>query len=502
MIRTSLLQPILALFVFVIFSSCQTKNSFQTANPQDTSKARLAASTEDDDDDAEEKHRQTFINLMSEAKDSERADRVKSFFDRQRSFFYIGQELLAQFDQKLEVLHQKWRTQQNITAEDFRAFNELRFKNLIAWEFSEKNLHEMLDIYRMGLQSANNKDSLYFESARKILLSTQNWFNDAWAKGDRAALVQLALQFDDVNQEILKANSRAWLPQIDFKKFAKRSDTNADVILSENELRMRKIKRNSLDGRTKVLWKEFLEKKQATYTDVFSELYDARTPQALDILEPDAGPNGHVTGNRFPKGKWALTFDDGPHPVHTPGMFNNLKSTGTHGTFFWLTQNIIKYPDLVKQAGAFGFSRASHSYTHQNLPTLKPAALNHEINDAMADFAKVVGAPPTLFRCPYGACGGNGSNIRQLIAGHGALEIFWNVDTLDWQDKNPESVFQRAKKQVDMLGRGIILFHDIHPQSVIASKMLIDYIKGSPQLTIAPLKELIGESRGKAYESP
>ncbi len=502
MIRDALLKKGVGLFLLGALFSCQTRTIFQGSNQiLQPPTARLSASV-DADDDAEEQHRQTFINLANEKDPEERAKRVRKFLDRQRSFFYIAQELMNDFDAQLDELYKKQQAGQTVTAEEFQTFNEKRFKNLIAWEFSERNLHEMLDLYRMGLQSANNKDSLYFAISRDMLEKVDQWFAEGWKNGDQAAIVQLAQHFDDINDETLKLNRKAWLPKFDFKKYTKLNESETAAVYVQSKEFARKRKRGPFDHFINKEWSDHLATRASSMGDQYSQLYDARVPQALDILEPDAGPNGHVTGNRFPMGKWAFTFDDGPNPTHTPGMFNNLRTTGVHGTFFWLSQNIVKYPNLVKQAGALGFSRASHSYSHQNLPTLKPAALNHEVNDAITDFQKVVGRKPTLFRCPYGACGGNGSNIRQMIAGQGALEIFWNVDTLDWQDKNPESVFQRAKKQVDVLGRGIILFHDIHPQSVIASKMLMDYIKGSSKLSIAPLNELIGESRGKAYDSP
>ncbi len=499
MIRSRWFQKALALLPFAILFSCQSKTTNQVVY-QVPASARLSASAEEDD--YEEQHRQTFVNLMNEANDKLRTENIGKFFNTQRSFFYIAQGLMDNFDEKLDHLYQKKQKGETISAEEFQIFNEMRFKNLIAWEFSERNLYEMVDLYAMGLQSANNKDSLYFKNSRKILKDVEKWFAEGWENGDHAAIIQLAQHFDDVNDEVLKSNRKAWLPKFDFKKFTQLSKVEMEAVYKQSAEFNRNRKKGPFDYFIEKKWHDHLTSRESLYGELYSQLYDSRTPQGLDTLEPDPGPNGHVTGNRFPMGKWAFTFDDGPHPVHTLGMYNNLKSTGTIGTFFWLSQNIIKYPELVKQAGTLGFSRASHSYTHANLPTLAPAALNHEINDAITDFTRVVGAPPTMFRCPYGACGGNGSNIRQMIAGHGALEIFWNVDTLDWQDKNPASVFQRGKKQVDLLGRGIILFHDIHPQSVIASKMLIDYIKGSQKFSISSLKELIGESRGKVFESP
>jgi peptidoglycan/xylan/chitin deacetylase (PgdA/CDA1 family) len=82
------------------------------------------------------------------------------------------------------------------------------------------------------------------------------------------------------------------------------------------------------------------------------------------------------------------------------------------------------------------------------------------------------------------------------------IHTSWNVDTLDWQDRNANSIFERTKKQVDILGRGIILFHDIHPQSVQAVKLLIPYMKKVKDTQIKPLKSIISIVREKSFESP
>jgi len=486
---------LLALLICMAGASCQIKS---VSKEDGVGHPRATASTLEEED-SEERHRQTFLTLMNEP-DVTRLERVKKFMDRQRAFFFIAYEMLAEFDQKLDGLYQKVQAGEVITAEEFQQFNELRFKNLIAWEFSERNLHEMLDLYQMALESANDKASPYNEKSREIVTKTGKWFSDGYAQGDKGAVIQLAEHFEDVNDLVLAANKKARVPS--FKKYTNMSDEKRAKAAAQSLKYALTRKKEAFDYFINKEWNDFRDEKMQQKSSAFPELYDVRTPQALDTLEPDPGPNGHVTGNRFPKGKWALTFDDGPHPTHTQGVLDMLKATGVHATFFWLSQNLIKYPQYAKKAGDAGYSRACHSYSHQNLPTLKPAALNHEVNEALDEFQKIVGKPATLFRCPYGACGGNGSKIRQMIAGRNALEIFWNVDTLDWQDKNPESVFQRAKKQVDVLGRGIILFHDIHPQSVIASKLLVEYIKSKPELKVAPLKDLIGEARGKEYSSP
>lgn len=165
------------------------------------------------------------------------------------------------------------------------------------------------------------------------------------------------------------------------------------------------------------------------------------------------------------------------------------------------------YPNIVTQArnnektNGNKFYVASHSMSHANLPTLNAQKLEVEISDAATLFHKIVGERPTLFRCPYGACGPMGSAIREVIAKNNMLHVHWNVDTLDWQDKNPQSIFERSKKQIELRGKGIVLFHDVHPQSVEALKILIPYMK-SKKYRIISLPQMVTEIREEKFDSP
>ena len=54
---------------------------------------------------------------------------------------------------------------------------------------------------------------------------------------------------------------------------------------------------------------------------------------------------------------------------------------------------------------------------------------------------------------------------------------------------------------MELRNRGIVLFHDIHSQSVIALGLLTDYIKKKGYV-VKPLPTIIGEVREKSYASP
>ncbi|MGZ3789879.1 MAG: polysaccharide deacetylase family protein, partial [Bacteriovorax sp.] len=224
-----------------------------------------------------------------------------------------------------------------------------------------------------------------------------------------------------------------------------------------------------------------------------------REPQSELKFYPSTGPNGNVMGLIFPKNVWALTYDDGPNPVHTPAILKNLEDLGIKATFFWLAGNVVRYQSVVDMVKEKGMVRANHSWSHPQLPKLDAAGLQKEIVQSTQVETKSYGEKIKFFRCPYGA-GNSVPRIRQMIADLDMIHVFWNVDTLDWQDKDPDSILARAKKQMQAAGHGVILFHDIHPQSVIASRKLVEWsktLKGTAnEIRWVTLPEIVDEMNG------
>jgi peptidoglycan/xylan/chitin deacetylase (PgdA/CDA1 family) len=136
---------------------------------------------------------------------------------------------------------------------------------------------------------------------------------------------------------------------------------------------------------------------------------------------------------------------------------------------------------------------ASHSYTHAQLTKVGEVQLEREIGTSKKVIEKKMDSKVKLFRLPYGS-GVSAGNIRSKIAQHEMIHVFWNVDTLDWQDKNPQSIMKRTLKQMEASSKnsGIVLFHDIHPQSVIASTMLMDHFN-KEKLTVCTVQAVIDQ---------
>jgi peptidoglycan/xylan/chitin deacetylase (PgdA/CDA1 family) len=57
---------------------------------------------------------------------------------------------------------------------------------------------------------------------------------------------------------------------------------------------------------------------------------------------------------------FALTFDDGPHPVTTPGLLDVLDRHGATATFFLIGERARSHPELVAAIAARGHELGNH----------------------------------------------------------------------------------------------------------------------------------------------
>ena len=179
-----------------------------------------------------------------------------------------------------------------------------------------------------------------------------------------------------------------------------------------------------------------------------------------------------------------LTFDDGPHPLYTSRILDVLAKYTIHAVFFMIGQNLgtldaegnvqLHEPALVARILREGHYIANHTHTHPLLPRLDEIKLTDEI-----DLTEVLLTSATpdgigrakLFRPPYGA---RNDLVLAEIAARGLRSVLWNVDSRDWADPIPQSVAKRVLDEVRHEGRGIILFHDIHPRTVEAVPIVIE----------------------------
>lgn len=190
----------------------------------------------------------------------------------------------------------------------------------------------------------------------------------------------------------------------------------------------------------------------------------------------DVGAAGAI-GVRVPaslnldrRGKFYLTFDDGPSAVYTPQILATLRAHRAPATFFMTGTNLAGNEAIVRDLDLRGHLVASHQWSHVVATAAQFRAWVPRQADALD---AIVGRRiPRLFRYPYGA----GTAEKETILranGYTHGGIGWDLDTLDWCFGGGNGRCDRAGamyrndfvgwvvSEARRLGGGVILFHDI-----------------------------------------
>lgn len=181
----------------------------------------------------------------------------------------------------------------------------------------------------------------------------------------------------------------------------------------------------------------------------------------------------------------ALTFDDGPSAENTPEILNALRENDTKATFFVLGTQAELNPDILKQIEESGNEIGNHSYSHLDLTKLVEPALDYQVLTTQEIVRRATGKAPILLRAPYGS-------INEAVRKIDMPIILWSIDSLDWQDKDPDVIYDRVLN--DIKNGDIILMHDIYTSSAEAALRIIMELKrrGYQLVTVSELARARG----------
>lgn len=150
-----------------------------------------------------------------------------------------------------------------------------------------------------------------------------------------------------------------------------------------------------------------------------------------------------------------LTFDDGPHPRHTPEILRILHRHGARATFFVIGENAVAFPGLLQVIADEGHAVGNHTWTHPQLTTLPPGAVRSELGRTSSLIEDVLGSAPDLARAPYGAWDDPSLSICNDL---GMSPVGWAVDSQDWTTPGAGII---ADTVLDEVRPGaIVLSHD------------------------------------------
>lgn len=244
-------------------------------------------------------------------------------------------------------------------------------------------------------------------------------------------------------------------------------------------------------------------------------------PENRTYTPSDRGYTQYGAPSLHQTGKFALTFDDGPHPVNTAKILDTLKKYETKAIFFVITSQITDANSrLIKRMLDEGHLVGSHGKFHDNSNDIPKAEWKKKVKASFVELAhwyKKAGHTfnKLYYRFPYAAYGlrtdhhqiNTLKEISQELMGDNCIHFtFWDIDSGDWIPgmtgpevyqnfvanneggrfttyktvRNPRG--QRVQVKVpttikDPLSGGVILQHDIQLSSVAGLESMLSYAK-------------------------
>jgi peptidoglycan/xylan/chitin deacetylase (PgdA/CDA1 family) len=167
--------------------------------------------------------------------------------------------------------------------------------------------------------------------------------------------------------------------------------------------------------------------------------------------------------------------------VYTPQILSALEAKGVPATFFVLGERAVQFPSYVQREHADGDGIGDHTWDHPDLTTLPPEQVRSELQSTADEIASLTGAPPTLWRPPFGAFN---DTVTQIASSLGLSMRLWDVNPSDFTMPGTDVIVSRV---VDNVSNGsIVLLHDgsqetdfDRSQTVAALPTIIDTLRAA-----------------------
>lgn len=151
----------------------------------------------------------------------------------------------------------------------------------------------------------------------------------------------------------------------------------------------------------------------------------------------------------------ALTFDACWEADKTPFILKTLKDNDIKATFFLVRMWSKKYPEMVVAIHDGGHELGNHSTTHAHMSQLDKSGILKELKDMDDHLESLVGVRSKVFRPPYGEY----NDLVVTVPRDAGYEVIqWNIDTLDWKEKDPQVIVKRVMSKLEP--GSIILCHN------------------------------------------
>lgn len=170
-----------------------------------------------------------------------------------------------------------------------------------------------------------------------------------------------------------------------------------------------------------------------------------------------------------------------------------LEISNVRATFMLAGSWVQRYSSLAIKIRDNGHEIGNHAYSHPDMRGLSSEDILWELRKTNAIILKKLGISPEIFSPPAGEFD---ERVVRLALGEGLRTILYTIDTIDWDNPQPEALVARVKAK---LKNGAIIL--MHPTKVMLNVFpeMINEIKAKGY-KLASISEVLAE-RGGNYET-
>ena len=151
-----------------------------------------------------------------------------------------------------------------------------------------------------------------------------------------------------------------------------------------------------------------------------------------------------------------LTFDDGPHPLHTARVLDILEQFQAKATFFVIGRHLREHGALVAAAARAGHVIGNHTDHHfRTMNFFSSQKIREEILECQNEVERWTGYKPRFYRQPTGF---RNPRIFGVLKELRISLVGWQVRAFDTQRQDPKVIAKSILRKVQP--GGVILLHD------------------------------------------